>query len=58
MIIFGVPEEFGILKQHMDVVLNFNSLIEGVERLDALNPYWQINGQIFQNEYQFDVWYD
>ena len=57
MIIFGIPEEFGILKPHMDVVLNFNSLIEGVDRLDALNPYWQINGQIFQNEYQFDIWY-
>ena len=38
-------------------VFNFNTLIEGVEKLDALNPYYNLANQVFFNDITFDSWY-
>ena len=35
-------------------VFNFNTLIEGVEKLDALNPYYNLANQVFFNDITFD----
>ena len=47
-----------LFKVRVDYLLNFNSLVENVPRLDALNPYWNTNSnQIFTDELSFDTWY-
>lgn len=57
MIIFGTLEELRAIQfEEPMIVLNFNSVIEGVKRLQYLNPYWVMN-KVFTNEYEFDSWY-
>ena len=57
MIVFGTPNVYQTIQNKFDVVYNFNSLMEGVTRLDALNPYWTINTRVFTDEYSFDKWF-
>jgi hypothetical protein len=60
-LIFGTPQVYSILRMNPNkidyIYVNFNSLVEGVEKLDALNPYWSSTEQVFFNEFEFDNMY-
>lgn len=56
--IFGTIEGYRLVEKAIDRVFNFNTLIEGLTNLNALNPYYNTSmKQIFIDELSFDKWY-
>lgn len=54
--LFGITKPF-VPIDNINKVFNFNTLIEGVEKLDALNPYYSSTNQVFFDDLTFDSWY-
>ena len=64
MIVFGNPTLLQSVEDKVGtnfVVFNFNELVENVQSLNYLNPYfgavYNTNNSVFVNEQAFDQWY-
>lgn len=59
MIVFGSIEAMrgNRCTESFTTVLNFNTLLENIPRLNYLNPYFMMTYSTNTNCYEFDMWY-